>query len=77
METQCKSCGAVKFEYKEGMKVCSYCGREVYDNSFEILAMESRLAQLKNQMDLDRQLLQFHTIIDPTRTMTFLPPLKF
>ena len=33
METQCKSCGSVKFEYKEGKKVCAYCGREVYDNS--------------------------------------------
>ena len=32
METQCKSCGSVKFEYKEGKKICAYCGREVYDN---------------------------------------------
>ena len=33
MNTQCKSCGSVKFEYKEGKKVCAYCGREVYDNN--------------------------------------------
>ena len=73
METQCKSCGSVKFEYKEGKKVCAYCGREVYDNSLEIIAIENRLAQVESLMGLDRQLLQFHTIIDPTRTITFLP----
>ena len=76
MDTQCKSCGSVKFEYKGGKKVCVYCGREVYDNNLEIVAIEERLAQLKNQMDLSRRLLQFHTIIDPTRTISFLP-LKF
>ena len=32
MNTQCKSCGSVKFEYKEGKKICAYCGREVYRN---------------------------------------------
>ena len=73
MNTQCESCGSVKFEYKEGKKVCVYCGREVYDSSLEIVAIEDRLAQLKNKMDLNRQLLQFHTIIDPTRTISFLP----
>ena len=77
MNTQCKSCGSVKFEYKEGKKVCAYCGREVCDNNLEIVAIEDRLAQLRYQMDLDRQLLQFHTIIDPTRTISFLPPLNF
>ena len=77
MNTQCKSCGSVKFEYKEGKKVCAYCGREIYDNSLEITAIEDKLVQIKHQMDLDKQLLQFHTIIDPTRTMTFLPSLKF
>jgi len=75
METQCKSCGSVKFEYKEDKKVCAYCGREVYNNNLEIVAIEDHLAQLKNQMDLDRRLLQFHTIIDPTRTISFLPPI--
>ena len=73
METQCKSCGSIKFEYKEGKKVCAYCGREVYDNSLEIAAIEDKLVQIRHQMDLDRQLLQFHTIIDPTRTLTLIP----
>ena len=73
METQCKSCGSVKFEYKEGKKVCAYCGREVYNNNLETVAIEDHLAQLKNQMDLNRRLLQSRIIIDPTRTMTFLP----
>ena len=73
MDTQCKSCGSVKFEYKEGKKVCAYCGREVYYSSSEIVAIEDSLVQLKNQIDLNRRLLQFHTIIDPTRTMSFLP----
>lgn len=77
MSTQCKSCGSVKFEYKEGKRVCAYCSREVCDNNLEIVAIEDRLAQLKSQMDLNRWLLQFHTIIDPTRTITFLPSLKF
>lgn len=73
MNTQCKSCGSIKFEYKECKKVCVYCGREVYDNNLEIVAIEDRLEQLKSQMNLNRQLLQFHTITDPTRTMSFLP----
>lgn len=77
MDTECKSCGSVKFEYREGKKICSYCGREICNYNLEMSAIESSLAQLKNQMDLDRQLLQFHIIIDPTRTITFLPSLKF
>lgn len=33
MNTQCKSCGSVKFEYKEGKKVCAYCGKKIEDTN--------------------------------------------
>lgn len=77
MEIQCKSCGSVKFECKEGKKVCAYCGREVYDNNLEIAAVENSLAQVESLMSLERQMLQFNIITDPTRTINFLPPLMF
>jgi len=66
METQCKSCGSVKFEYKEGKKVCAYCGREVCNNELD-----------EELYDTEDYLVHIHypfVIIDPTRTISFLSP---
>ena len=67
MNTQCKSCGSVKFEYKEGKKVCAYCGREVCDNKLD--------EELDNTEDYLIHMRYPFLIIDPTRTISLLPPI--
>ena len=66
METQCKSCGSVKFEYKEGKKVCAYCGREVCDDELD--------EELDDTEDYLIHIRYPFVIINPTRTMSFLTP---
>jgi hypothetical protein len=70
MNTQCKSCGSVKFKYNEVKKVCAYCGREVCNNELD--------EELDEELyDTEDYLVHIHypfVIIDPTRTISFLSP---